>query len=127
MSSKISKTQWIGRGLSLIPILIFSMSIFMKLSKNPGLLQQMNSKGISENLVSTIVLLEIISLCLYIFPRTAFLGAILLTGYLGGAIFAHLRVGEAVTTQIILGLLIWGGLYLRDNGIKSLIPIKSKI
>jgi hypothetical protein len=66
---------------------------------------------------------------LYLIPRTAVLGAILLTGYLGGAVATHVRVGEGlfpVSFPIIFGVLLWGGLYLRNNRLCSLIPISQE-
>jgi hypothetical protein len=65
---------------------------------------------------------------LYVIPRTAVLGAILLTGYLGGAVVTHVRAGEGwfpITFPIIFGVFLWGGLYLRDTRLRALIPLRS--
>lgn len=67
-------------------------------------------------------ILEFACVVVYALPRTAILGAILLTGYLGGAIATCVRVGENVYLQIILGEMLWGGLYLRDPRLRALIP-----
>jgi len=82
--------------------------------------------------VTVIVPLGIVLLActiLYLIPRTSVLGAILLTGYLGGAVATHVRVGDSFLTHtlfpIYFGILIWGGLYLRDNRVSSLIPLRS--
>jgi hypothetical protein len=65
---------------------------------------------------------------LYIVPRTAVLGAILLTGYMGGAVASHVRVADPLFTHILfgvyLGLLLWGGLFLRDARVRALIPVR---
>lgn len=69
-------------------------------------------------------MVEIIFVILYAIPRGSVLGAILLMGYLGGAISTHFRVGDPIIAPIILGVLIWVGLYLRDSRIWNLIPIR---
>jgi hypothetical protein len=73
--------------------------------------------------------LTLIGVALYAVPRTAVLGAILLTGYLGGAIATHLRIGSPLFSHVLfgfyLGVLIWGGLYLRDPRLRRLIPFRS--
>jgi hypothetical protein len=65
---------------------------------------------------------------LYLIPRTAILGVILLTGYLGGAVATHVRVGEGlfpVLFPVVFGALLWGGLWLRDERLRALIPLQS--
>jgi hypothetical protein len=70
-----------------------------------------------------------VSTALYVIPKTSVLGAILLTGYLGGAIATHLRVGDPLFSHVLfptyLGVLLWGGLYLRDERLRALIPLRS--
>ena len=76
----------------------------------------------------TLGILTLIGVVLYAFPRTAPLGAILLTGYMGGAIATHLRIGSPLVSHVLfgfyLGVLIWGGLLLRDGRVRSLIPLR---
>lgn len=60
-------------------------------------------------------------------PSTGFLGAILLTGYLGGAIATHVRVGDAFVAPLVLGIFVWGGLYLRDERLRVLIPLRKPV
>jgi hypothetical protein len=73
-------------------------------------------------------LLELVCVVLYVIPRTSILGAILLTGYLGGAVATNLRVGNPLFSYILapvyFGVLIWGGLFLRDNQLRALIPVR---
>jgi hypothetical protein len=73
-------------------------------------------------------ILTLVSTVLYALPRTSVLGAILLTGYLGGAIATHLRIGSPLFTHILfgvyLGLMVWGGLYLRDERLRALLPLR---
>ena len=74
-------------------------------------------------------ILTLIGVALYAIPRTSVLGAILLTGYMGGAIATHLRIGSPLFSHVLfgfyLGVLIWGGLYLRDERVRRLIPLRS--
>lgn len=69
-------------------------------------------------------ILEILSVLIYMIPNTTFVGAILLTGFLGGAIATHLRMQEAVPLQVIFGIVIWGALYLRDERLRQLLPFR---
>ena len=64
-------------------------------------------------------------LSLYAIPRTSILGAILLTGYLGGATATHVRISDPFLMPVVLGVLVWGGLFLRDGRLRALIPLRS--
>jgi hypothetical protein len=83
----------------------------------------------SAGLARGLGMLALVCTALYAFPRTAVLGAILLTGYMGGAIASHLRVGAPLFSHVLfgvyLGLLVWGGLFLRDSRIRALLPFRS--
>jgi hypothetical protein len=82
--------------------------------------------GIPVELTRTLGVMTLTGALLYAFPRTAVLGAIVLTGYLGGAIYAHLRIGSPLFSHtlfgVYLGLMLWGGLWLRDARVRQLIP-----
>jgi hypothetical protein len=69
-------------------------------------------------------LLELLCAVLYLVPQTALLGAVLLTGYLGGAVATHLRIGEPFVLPLVLGVLIWAGLWLRDPRLRGLLPLR---
>jgi hypothetical protein len=84
-----------------------------------------NKLGYQESALTGIGLLELACTALYLIPQTAFLGALLLTGYLGGAIATHVRIGEPFTAPLVLGILVWVGLYLRESRLKALAPIRS--
>lgn len=116
----------IGRILAVIPILILLMSAFMKIQKGPEVIQGIQAQGISESLLTTILILELLSVILFAIPQTAFLGAILVTGYMGGAIMTHLRIGEGVAIQVILPIIAWLSLYLRDERLKNLLPLRTR-
>jgi hypothetical protein len=85
--------------------------------------------GYPAGTVLWIGLIELVCLALYLMPRTSVLGAVLLTGYLGGAIATHVRIGSPLLGYtlfpIYVGLLVWGGLYLREARLRELVPLRS--
>jgi hypothetical protein len=121
---KSHKLLWLGRVLMIIPIFIFSMSAFMKLSHSPQMLEGIKVFGIDKSIMTPIGAVEITCLVLYLIPVTSVLGAILLTGYLGGAIMTHLRVGQNFTTPLAVGIIVWASLYLRDKRLHALLPLR---
>ncbi|HEY7208989.1 MAG TPA: DoxX family protein [Bryobacteraceae bacterium] len=117
---------WTGRVLSAIPILLLLLSAVMKFAKPPAVLQGFAHYGYAEGLIVTIGALELICTILYAIPRTAVLGAILVTAYLGGATATNVRVGDlSWITTVILGVLAWAGLYARDSRVRSLLPLRN--
>lgn len=125
MTTPVSKKAlWAGRIISAIPVLMFLMSAVMKFLKPAPVIEGFNHLEIPQKLASPIGVLEVACTILYMVPQTAVLGAILLTGYLGGAILTTLRVGDAYFPAIILGILVWGGLFLRDPRLRALIPFR---
>ena len=116
---------WTGRVLTAIPVLMLLMSGVMKLMKPPSVVDGFVKLGFSTGILTGIGILEIVCTLLYIFPSTSVLGAILVTGYLGGATVTTLRVGDPTFwAPAVLGIMAWGGLYLRDPRLRVLIPIK---
>lgn len=128
MNANTPQNPWLGRAgllVSAIPTLMLLMSAGMKFTAGPEMLEMfVHHLGFPEATLTTIGILELASTLLYIIPQTAVLGAVLLTGYLGGAITAHLRLGEPVLTPLALGVLVWAGLYLRDARIRALLPLR---
>lgn len=118
------KMLWTGRIMSTLPVLMLLFSAAMKLAKPPMVVEGLAKSGIPEHLALPIGLLELTCTILYIIPQTAVLGAILLTGYLGGAIMTHLRIGEPWIGPAVFGVFIWGGLFLRDSRVRTLIPFR---
>lgn len=119
------KTLWAGRVISALPVLLLLFSGVMKLMKPPSVLQGFAHYGYSESLIPVLGILEIACTLVYLIPRASVLGAILMTGYLGGATASNVRVGDpAFFITVILGVLVWGGLYLRDNRLRALIPLR---
>jgi len=122
--NKVGVMGWSGRVLTVLAVLPFVMSAGMKFMGGPQVLQGFSHFGWPENMLITLGVLEAGSVVLYLIPQTAVLGAIVLTGYLGGALSTHLRIGESVYIHVVLGLFIWGGLYLRESRLRELIPFR---
>ena len=113
-----------GRVVSGVVSLPFVMSAVMKLLRRPEVIQGMGHLGLPESLIAPVGLLELFCVALYLVPVTSVLGAGTLTGFIGGAILTHLRVGEAVYIQAMLGILVWLGLYLRESRLRELLPLR---
>jgi len=119
---------WTGRVLSTLPVLMLLLSAAMKLTRSPQVVGTFVGKlGYPEPMLPVLALLELACVALYVIPRTATLGAVLLTGYLGGAIATHVRVGDAFVVPLALGLLVWAGLYLRDPRLGRLLPLRAPL
>ena len=126
MVAATGKIVWVGRVISILVSLLFAMSALMKLRGGAEVMQGMAHLGLPESLIMPLAILEISCILIYLIPATSVLGAILLTGYIGGAICTHLRVGDPFYMQIAIGLFIWLGLYLREDRLKELIPLRKK-
>jgi hypothetical protein len=124
--ARVSKAAlWTGRVISALPVLMLLMSAAMKFMKPPMVVEGMTKSGYPERLLLPLGIVELACTVLYVFPRTAVLGAVLLTGYLGGATATHVRIGEPFYTPVLLGVLVWLGLYLRDRRVRALLPLRS--
>ena len=127
----ISKpARWTGRVLSSLVILFLLFDGAIKLVPWPIVTETMDKMGYgpSESLARSLGLITIVCTALYSIPPTSILGAILLTGYLGGAMASHVRIGSPLFSHTLfgfyLGLMVWGGLWLRDKNLRSLIPFR---
>lgn len=116
--------RWTGRVLSYLPCLLLVFSGVMKFSSSPDLAKGMDALGIPLALAPKLGVLELVCTALYLIPRTSMLGAILLTGYLGGATAIHVRVGDPFIMTVLLGVALWGGLFLREPRLRALIPLR---
>ena len=117
---------WTGRVISVLPALGLLLSAAMKLSHGPAAVAMFTNKlGYQESSLTAIGILELACTALYLIPQTAFLGALLLTGYLGGAIATHVRIGEPFGIPLVMGVLVWLGLYLRESRLKALAPLRT--
>jgi hypothetical protein len=120
------KTFWIGWVMSLLPCLMLLFSAAMKFAQPPEVIKSFEHLGWPANSASPLGILELACTVIYLVPRTAVLGAILLTGYLGGAMATHLRIHEPVYMHILFGVVLWGGIFLRDPRLRALIPVRHK-
>jgi DoxX-like family len=121
---------WLGRVLSGLVILFMLLDGAIKLVPRPIVTETMDRMGYgsSESLARSLGVITIACTVLYAIPPTSILGAILLTGYLGGAMASHLRIDSPLLTHILfgfyLGLMLWGGLWLRDRSLRGLMPLR---
>ena len=113
--------------MSALPALLLLVDGAAKLVK-PTMMKGTVSLGFNESAIVPLGIILLTCTLLYLIPRTAILGAILLSGYLGGAVATHIRVGGSVFNvilPIVLGVLLWGGLWLRDDNLRRLVPVRT--
>ena len=126
-TSNSSAMVWTSRIISALVILVMLADGVVQLFFPELLRAEMEATGFSLSLARPLGVITLVCTILYAFPRTAVLGAILLTGFLGGAICAHFRVGELGSPPqlicLLLGVMAWGGLYLRDARLRALLPL----
>jgi hypothetical protein len=117
---------WTGRVISLWPVFVVVSSATWKLTRNPWYVGEFGRIGWPVSALNLLAFLQLGSLLLYIIPRTAVLGAVLLTGYLGGAIATYVRIGEPypVLVPLSTSLIAWAGIYLRDERLRALLPFR---
>jgi hypothetical protein len=114
--------------LTAVAALFLAFDTIVKLLRLAPAVEGTTSLGYPASTVAIIGAVELVCLALHVVPRTAVLGALLLTGYLGGAVATHVRVANPLFTHtffpIYVGLLVWGGLYLREQRLRELLPIR---
>lgn len=117
---------WTGRVISLWPAFVIVSSATWKLTRNAWYVAEFTRIGWPESALPLLAYLQLGSLVLYLIPRTAILGAILLTGYLGGAVATYVRMGEPypVLVPLSTSVIAWVGIWLRDERLRSLIPLR---
>ena len=119
--------RWSGWLLSAVPTLFLVVDGGMKLAKPTVVVETTVQLGYPESVIVGLGIVLLLCTALYAFPRTSVLGAILLTGYLGGAVATHVRVGDGVFPAIfpvLVGALLWGGLFVRDPRLRALVPLR---
>jgi len=120
-----SKRLWAGRIISALTAFLLLFSGLMKLLKAQAVIEGMAHYGYPEHLILYIGVLEVGCTIVYLIPRTAILGAILMTGYLGGATATNVRVGDpSFIGPVLAGVFVWAGVYLRDRRLSALIPVR---
>jgi hypothetical protein len=121
---------WTGRILSTLPVLFMLMDGVMKVMKPDFVVKATVQLGFPENVIVPLGITVLICTILYAVPRTAILGAILLTGYLGGAVATHVRSGDPLFSHILapvyFAVILWIGLYLREPRLSALVPLRSQ-
>jgi hypothetical protein len=117
---------WTGRIMSILPVLMVLMGAVTKLMRLPSVVEGFARVGAPAGLIIPIGLIELLCCVVYAIPRTSVLGAILMTGLLGGATITTLRIGDPTYPMpVVLGMLAWGGLWMRDIRLRALIPLLS--
>jgi hypothetical protein len=119
---------WAGRVLSLWPVFVVLTSATWKLTRNQWYVAEFARIGWPESALPLLAFLQLGCILLYVIPRTAVLGAVLLTGYLGGAIATYVRMGEPypVLVPLSTSVIAWAGIYLRDERLRSLLPFRGR-
>ena len=118
------KIVWTGRVITVLVSLLFLFSAAMKFMGGAEVKEGMAHLGLPESMIIPLGILEAACTVIYLIPATSVLGAILIAGYIGGAICTHWRVGDPFLPQVAVGLVIWLGIYLREPRLKALIPIR---
>jgi hypothetical protein len=118
------KAWWTGTIISVLVSLMFLFSAAMKFKGGPELDAGMAHLALPSSMVMPLAILEIACVVVFLVPPTMVLGAILLTGYVGGTIVTHWRSGDPFFINVLLGLLIWLSVYLREPRLRALIPLR---
>jgi hypothetical protein len=124
----VKTTLWAGRIISLLAVLFLAFDTIIKVLNMAPAVEATTQLGYPASLVVGIGILELICTAVYAIPRTSVLGAILLTGYLGGAIATQVRAESplfSVIFPVIIGAMVWGGLFLRETRLRALVPLRS--
>jgi len=122
------KSLWAGRIMSALPVLFLVVDAVMKLAKADVVIKTTVGLGYAETVIVPLGIVLLACVVIYLIPQTAVLGAILLTGYLGGAVATHVRAGQGLFEMlfpVVIGALLWGGLALRDSRLHALIPLRN--
>ncbi len=129
MENTKPKRPWAGYIISGLPALLLLLDAVGKLVKPEPVVTGTLELGYQESVIVPLGIVLLAATILYLVPRTAILGAILITAYLGGAVATHVRVGNPLFTHtlvpVYLGILIWFGLYLRDERLRALVPFRT--
>jgi hypothetical protein len=119
---------WVGWVVSLWPAFVIVSSATWKLTRNPWYVVEFGRIGWPESALTGLALLQLGCLALFLIPPTAILGAVLLTGYLGGAIATYIRIGEPypVLVPLSTSMIAWAGIYLREERLRALLPVRKR-
>lgn len=118
-----NKSLWAGWILSALLGILLLLSAVMKFLKPAELVEEFAKLGWHESSALYLGIVELGCAIIFVVPRTSVLGAILLTGYFGGAIATHVRIGDPFIGPVVFGVLVWGSLWLRDSRLRALVPL----
>ena len=121
--AKSKKMYWAGWVVSIIPCLFLFFSSSLKLMHHPQAVEGFAQFGFPANTLVPIGIAELLCTIVYLIPQTRVLGAILVVAYLGGATNTHVHAGQPFVFPIAMGVLVWLGLYLRDERLRELVPL----
>jgi hypothetical protein len=124
-----SKAMWAGRILSGLAVLFLLFDATLKVLQLPAAMQGTRELGYPESVILGLGIVQLVCLVAYLVPRTSVLGAVLWTGYLGGAVATHVRVGHPlfgyVLFPVYVAVLLWAGLWLRDERLRAVLPVRA--
>jgi hypothetical protein len=115
---------WAGRVISGFSVTLFVATGLFPFINSSAIARGMSHFGYSEDVGKLLGILEILCTGLYVYPRTAVLGAIFLTGYLGAATCSHVRIGEPATVPLLVAAFVWLGIYLREPRLRAIAPVR---
>jgi hypothetical protein len=119
--------RWTGYVLAALPVLLMTMSAVMKVTRQPMVVEGFAKGGMPVTFVVAIGIAELVCVLLYLVPATSVLGAVLTTGYLGGAVMVHVRAHEIQgLIPFLLGIIAWASLHLREPRLRELLPIRTR-
>ena len=124
MEAASGKVVWTGRVITIVVSLLFFFSAAMKFVGGAQVKEGMAHLGLPESMIIPLGILELACAVVFLIPATSVLGAILLAGYMGGAICTHWRAGDLFLPQVGIALLVWLAIYLREPRLKALIPLR---
>ncbi|HEY0591057.1 MAG TPA: DoxX family protein [Thermoanaerobaculia bacterium] len=126
-TASAARPLWAGRVLSALAVLFLAFDAIGKLTRPEAVVTGTTSLGYPESVILPLGLIQVALLVLYLLPRTSVLGALLWTGYLGGAVATHVRLLHPLFSHILfpvyVALLLWGGLWLRDRRVRAILPV----
>jgi hypothetical protein len=125
LAIKTPAIVWVGRVISALPALGLFVSASVKLSGGAEVVAGLEKYGYAPSVIAPLGAVELACALLYAIPQTAVLGAILATGYLGGAVATHVSAGEPSVAPLLFGVLVWTGIGLRDARLRALLPLRS--
>lgn len=117
---------WSGRAITFLVVAMLTFSAVMKFSMIEDVTKEFTRLGYQQNAIIALGVTELACAVIYLIPQTAVIGAILLTGYLGGATATHVRIGDPFYWPVIGGVLVWLALFLKEPRLRKLIPLRSR-